>query len=615
MGNRNIPRPMHMAGVQSMQQQNMAAYNLASQAGMGGTMNNPGNIPMQREPVKKEGRNGDAWISTTKIKALLREEMSKYSLIDLWIANGFIPSQGDVSLYVLGEKILTCLVRRSFFQDVVEEDIYTVIEPSKDCAVIEPNKEFITSDEVLHLSLTCKCSRFSKQDLKKLRSIRSMFVFDGGYKSSIRQITSHVYYLRVLHLNRIMGSALPKSICKLLHLRYLKISESEIEVLPKSIIYLQNLQTLIIEKCWEFRLRYMRNLQHLDAQTCYMPIGIKELTNLQRLDIQTYMPVGIKEQTNLQRLSHFAVGKDVGAPIGELGKLNLLWELKLRKLENVGGLTDAKSANLKDKTNLKSLTLDWTICAAKTFDSEVLEGLEPNSGLQELKIDGYMGRVISPSWMVKLVNLTSIEFSNILNCEQLPPLGKLPSLKRIKLDYTPSIKCFHDDDKATPKDEILFPSLQELHIDRCKDLVSLPSNFPKLRSLEIEHCYKLRSLPDEIQSFKDLNQITIVYCEILRSRFLLEICKKLAPILDEVAVSFENDANVMIAKFDGSNNDIPSDAFEVQGYPTLYFRSSRGKVVPYEGNRTKEDIIEFIQKNREDETSQTTTTESGKDEL
>nr|GEU35542.1 protein disulfide-isomerase-like [Tanacetum cinerariifolium] len=76
-------------------------------------------------------------------------------------------------------------------------------------------------------------------------------------------------------------------------------------------------------------------------------------------------------------------------------------------------------------------------------------------------------------------------------------------------------------------------------------------------------------------------------------------CKKLAPILDEVAVSFENDADVMIAKFDGSNNDIPSDTFEVQGYPTLYFRSSSGKVVPYEGNRTKEDIIEFIQTNRE----------------
>ncbi|GKA82598.1 disulfide-isomerase-like protein [Tanacetum coccineum] len=72
---------------------------------------------------------------------------------------------------------------------------------------------------------------------------------------------------------------------------------------------------------------------------------------------------------------------------------------------------------------------------------------------------------------------------------------------------------------------------------------------------------------------------------------------------------------VMTLGLDGSNNDIPSDTFEVQGYPTLYFRSSSGKVVPYEGNRTKEDIIEFIQKNREGETSQTTTIESGKDEL
>nr|XP_043612917.1 cyclin-dependent kinase E-1 [Erigeron canadensis] len=47
MANRNAPRPVHMVGVQRMQQQNMAAYNLASQAGMGSAMN-PGNIPIQR---------------------------------------------------------------------------------------------------------------------------------------------------------------------------------------------------------------------------------------------------------------------------------------------------------------------------------------------------------------------------------------------------------------------------------------------------------------------------------------------------------------------------------------------------------------------------------------
>lgn len=68
---------------------------------------------------------------------------------------------------------------------------------------------------------------------------------------------------------------------------------------------------------------------------------------------------------------------------------------------------------------------------------------------------------------------------------------------------------------------------------------------------------------------------------------------------------------------DGSNNDIPGDMFEVQGYPTLYFKSSSGKVVAYEGNRSKEDIIDFIQKHREEViiTATVTDAEPGRDEL
>ncbi|KAF9663482.1 hypothetical protein SADUNF_Sadunf17G0055100 [Salix dunnii] len=46
VNNRSTPRPMAM-GMQRMQTQGMAAYNHASQAGMGGGMN-PGNIPMPR---------------------------------------------------------------------------------------------------------------------------------------------------------------------------------------------------------------------------------------------------------------------------------------------------------------------------------------------------------------------------------------------------------------------------------------------------------------------------------------------------------------------------------------------------------------------------------------
>ncbi|KAJ9166672.1 hypothetical protein P3X46_021385 [Hevea brasiliensis] len=76
-------------------------------------------------------------------------------------------------------------------------------------------------------------------------------------------------------------------------------------------------------------------------------------------------------------------------------------------------------------------------------------------------------------------------------------------------------------------------------------------------------------------------------------------CKKLAPILDEVAISYQSDPDVVIAKLDATANDIPNDTFDVKGYPTVYFRSASGQLVQYEGDRTKEDIIDFIEKNRD----------------
>ncbi|KAK6923477.1 hypothetical protein RJ641_011781, partial [Dillenia turbinata] len=99
-------------------------------------------------------------------------------------------------------------------------------------------------------------------------------------------------------------------------------------------------------------------------------------------------------------------------------------------------------------------------------------------------------------------------------------------------------------------------------------------------------------------------------------------CKALAPTLEEVAISFQNDPDVVIAKLDATANDVPKTTFAFQGFPTLYFISPSGKIVEYEGNRTKEDIIEFIQKNRDpivkaeaekDKTEKVA--DSGKDEL
>ncbi|KAD6454691.1 hypothetical protein E3N88_09397 [Mikania micrantha] len=292
------------------------------------------------------------------------------------------------------------------------------------------------------------------------------------------------------------------------------------------------------------RLGFMRKLHHLHIYGCY--------------------------SLRYRILSWFPVCDDhiCGAKIEELGNLNLIeGELEILGLQNVkGGSSEAKSANLSCKRNLLHLGLNWS--HTKMFDSDkqvlegdkqVLEGLEPNRLLKILKISGYEGNIISPSWMANLRNLVEIQLYWCKNCEHLPPtLVRLPNLKFIKMVLMDSLKCFHDE-----KEEIMFLCLQELDISMCENLVFLPKNIPKLKILKIRSCDKLvslacsfpnlevlkvtkykelgylpdnllklknlylngcnkiLSLPKDIQSFKDMKELVILGC-----KHLSEKCKK-----------------------------------------------------------------------------------------
>ena len=46
-------------------------------------------------------------------------------------------------------------------------------------------------------------------------------------------------------------------------------------------------------------------------------------------------------------------------------------------------------------------------------------------------------------------------------------------------------------------------------------------------------------------------------------------------------------------------NDIRDKRFDVKGFPTLYLHTATGNVIPYEGNRNKDDFISFINKNKD----------------
>ena len=71
--------------------------------------------------------------------------------------------------------------------------------------------------------------------------------------------------------------------------------------------------------------------------------------------------------------------------------------------------------------------------------------------------------------------------------------------------------------------------------------------------------------------------------------------KTLAPIYEKVGAAFKGDKNVVIAKFDGTANDLPPSAgLEVKGFPTLALITPEGKVVVYTGDRTEEALIAFV---------------------
>eukprot|EP00850_Spirogloea_muscicola_P003649 SM000015S01149 [mRNA] locus=s15:75686:79594:- [translate_table: standard] len=75
-------------------------------------------------------------------------------------------------------------------------------------------------------------------------------------------------------------------------------------------------------------------------------------------------------------------------------------------------------------------------------------------------------------------------------------------------------------------------------------------------------------------------------------------CKTLAPIYEELGDHYEDDDEIIIAKLDATANDVPSSLFKVKGFPTLFFYSADGKVSPYDGNRTLEDLIKYVEAKR-----------------
>uniref|UniRef100_A0A2K1R6J7 Uncharacterized protein n=1 Tax=Populus trichocarpa TaxID=3694 RepID=A0A2K1R6J7_POPTR len=444
-------------------------------------------------------------------------QMRREELIALWMANGFISCRNEIDLHIMGLGIFNELVGRTFLQDVHDDgfgnvtckmhdlmhDLAQSIAVQECCMRTEGDGEVEIPKTVRHVAFYNKSVASSSEVLKVL-SLRSFLLRNDHLSNGWEQIPGRKH--RALSLRNVWAKKLPKSVCDLKHLRYLDVSGSWFKTLPESTTSLQNLQTLDLRGC---------------RKLIQLPKGMKHMKSLVYLDITDcgslrFMPAGMRQLICLRKLTLFIAGGEKGRRISELERLNnLAGELRIADLVNVKNLEDAKSANLKLKTALLSLTLSWHENGSYLFDSrsfppsqrrksviqenneEVLDGLQPPSKLKRLRILGYRGSKF-PNWMMNLnmtlPNLVEMELSACANCDQLPPLGKLQFLKSLKLWGLVGVKSI--DSTVYGDRENPFPSLETLTFECMEGLEEWAAcTFPCLRELKIAYCPVLNEIP------------------------------------------------------------------------------------------------------------------------
>ncbi|KAH9751819.1 hypothetical protein KPL71_014452 [Citrus sinensis] len=503
--------------------------------------------------------------------------MNKEELISLWMAQGYFNAEEDEEMEMIGEEYFNILATRSFFQEIEKDEddddfmrckMHDIVHDfaqfvcRKECLWLEidGNKESVINsfdDKVRHLGLNFEGGAPLPMSIHGLNRLRTLLIDDGSYlypslhSSILPGLFSKLMCLRALVIRQSSSfsdpgpyliTEIPENVGKLIHLKYLNLSKLCIERLPETLCELYNLQKLDIRGCV-----YLREL----------PAGIGKLMNMRSLlngqtDSLKYLPIGISRLTSLRTLEKFVVGGGVDGGgtcwLESLKNLQLHGKCCIEGLSNVSHVDEAERLQLYNMKNLLRLYLEFGGAVdgegeagrrKNEKDKQLLEALQPPLNVEELRIILYGGNIF-PKWLTSLTNLRDLILFFCVNCEHLPPLGKLPleelgllnlkSVKRVGNEFLGIEESTEDDPSSSSSSSsvIAFPKLKYLEIWGMEELekwnyrITRKGNIsimPRLSALSICDCPKLKVLPDYILQTTTLQELRIEDCPILEERY------------------------------------------------------------------------------------------------
>ncbi|XP_057771639.1 putative late blight resistance protein homolog R1B-16 [Salvia miltiorrhiza] len=428
-------------------------------------------------------------------------EMNASRLIQMWVAEGFVKSNGDKSLEEEAKVYLKSLVERNLVSVITSYDFdgketkrYNMHDLLRDLCIRKAD-----DDKFLRVKNSTFCNQLRRVSIHTSYGMEDIDEYASSSEMSLvrsflllieldRNVLPMVFTLRLLrvldlfemnkyHYNIGIEIEFPEEILQLVNLRYLSIN---CKSLPRSgISRLCNLQTLVASlddgscpaELWE-----MSELRHLIMLDADLRIEDDYMKKIVLKKLQTIRSV---------RLSPSVIRRGFLESIPNIKSLGIRYDL-----EGSSGMSE-----VVDLSHLHKLqTLIWS-----SLGDQYLHVPKFPSTLRELSLEFC---VITPAATTALCALPNLEVLNIVRCS-----------------FESNETEEEEEEEANEEWEIAegdeFRSLQSLQLEECYGLVRWradETNFPRLQHLIIEGCDALEEIPAGIGEIPTLQLIHLAYC-------------------------------------------------------------------------------------------------------